>query len=119
MPEEDELAPDAVRRTRLANERTFLAWLRTGLTALAVALGVGKVVPDIANAGHRWPYVVLGVGYAALGISLALYGARRHREVEAALDVREYARPDPRMILAFAWTTSVLAAGTAVVLIAS
>jgi putative membrane protein len=119
VPEEDELAPDALRRTRLANERTFLAWLRSGLTALAVALAVGKVVPDIANTSRRWPYVVLGVGYAGLGVALALYGARRHREVEASLDVGEYARAAPRVILAFAWATSVLGVGTAVLLIAS
>ncbi|MET0972771.1 MAG: DUF202 domain-containing protein, partial [Thermoleophilaceae bacterium] len=29
---------DVTRRTRLANERTYLAWLRTGLTAFAVSL---------------------------------------------------------------------------------
>jgi uncharacterized membrane protein YidH (DUF202 family) len=28
---------DAIRRTRLANERTYLAWWRSGLTALAVS----------------------------------------------------------------------------------
>lgn len=31
---------DASRRTYLAGERTQLAWWRTGLTALAVALGL-------------------------------------------------------------------------------
>src|SRR5437870_13076633 len=31
-------ALDATRRTRLANERTYLAWWRTGLTSLAVSL---------------------------------------------------------------------------------
>src|SRR5437763_15784734 len=56
-------AGDATRRTWLANERTWLAWVRTGLTCTAVALGVGKAVPDLAKAGHRWPYTVLGVGY--------------------------------------------------------
>src|SRR4249920_3427477 len=48
-------AVDATRRTHLANERTQLAWWRTGLTALAVALGVGRVVPELAGGGahHR------------------------------------------------------------------
>ena len=51
---------DASRRTWLAAERTVLAWLRTGLTATAVALGVGKVVPDLRSGGatlavrRRW-----------------------------------------------------------------
>jgi putative membrane protein len=34
---------DATRRTHLANERTRLALWRTGLTAIAVALAVGRV----------------------------------------------------------------------------
>ena len=34
---------DATRRTRLANERTYLAWWRTGLTAFAVSFGAGRI----------------------------------------------------------------------------
>jgi len=40
---------DATRRTRLANERTYLAWWRTGLTALAVSIGFGKIVPGVSD----------------------------------------------------------------------
>jgi putative membrane protein len=118
MPE-DELSVDATRRTRLANERTWLAWLRTGLTGMAVALAVGKIVPDIANTSHRWPYVVLGVGYAAFGVGLVLYGTRRHQEVEENLDAGGYSGADPRALTAFAAVAAVLGVGTAVVLIAS
>src|SRR2546430_8851734 len=39
-------AHDATRRTWLANERTWLAWVRPGLTATAVALALGKVFPS-------------------------------------------------------------------------
>ena len=35
---------DAAKRTRLANERTYLAWWRTGLTSIAVCIGLGLVV---------------------------------------------------------------------------
>ena len=41
---------DSTRRTRLANERTYLAWWRTGLTTLAVAIGAGKIVPELTGA---------------------------------------------------------------------
>src|SRR5438309_1899774 len=44
---------DASRRTRLANERTYLAWLRSSLTALAVAVGAGKQKGDGAPALPR------------------------------------------------------------------
>lgn len=70
----------APRRTALASERTQLAWWRTGLAALAVALGVGRVVPELANSGARWPYVAVGVAFAVYGVVLIGYGTRRARE---------------------------------------
>jgi putative membrane protein len=42
-------ARDATRRTRLASERTYLAWWRTGLTTLAVSVGTGKIVPELSG----------------------------------------------------------------------
>jgi putative membrane protein len=72
----------APRRTQLASERTQLAWWRTGLAAFAVALGVGRVVPELASSGSRWPYVTVGVGFALYGIVLIGYGTRRAREFE-------------------------------------
>jgi putative membrane protein len=77
-PPGDARPPDdddgAERRTSLATERTVLAWWRTGFTAIAVALGVGRVLPDLATHPTRWPYVVIGVGFALYGIALILYG---------------------------------------------
>jgi uncharacterized membrane protein YidH (DUF202 family) len=40
---------DATRRTRLAGERTYLAWWRSALAAFAVSLGVGKIVPELTS----------------------------------------------------------------------
>lgn len=78
-------AGDATRRTRLANERTQLAWWRTGLTALAVALGVGRVIPELDPGAERWPYTLVGVGFALYAIALVAYGSRRGHEVEEAI----------------------------------
>jgi putative membrane protein len=90
-------AGDATRRTRLANERTYLAWWRTGLTAFAVSVGAGQVVPALTDA-DRWPYVAVGIGFAVLGLVFIGYGFRRLREVDAAVDRGEYARPDERLM---------------------
>jgi inner membrane protein YidH len=114
---EDDFAPDATRRTWLANERTWLAWLRTGLGALAVALAVGKVVPNLADTSHRWPYEVVGVGYALLGIALVAYGARRRQDVDEAVARGSYSAADARAIAAFVWGTVVLGVATAVLVI--
>jgi putative membrane protein len=77
-------AVDATRRTRLANERTYLAWLRSGLTAFAVGLGAGKLVPELSGA-RAWPYQIVGAGFGLLGVAFVLYGVRRQRLVERAL----------------------------------
>ena len=75
----------AVGRTSLAAERTELAWWRTGLTALAVAIGVGRVVPELQDSGSSWPYIALGVGFAAYGIACFVRGSMRSREVPEAI----------------------------------
>lgn len=90
-------AGDATRRTRLANERTYLAWWRTGLTAFAVSLGAGKLVPALTDE-TRWPYVIVGVGFALLGMVFTAYGFTRQRLVERAVARGEYVRPDERLL---------------------
>ena len=42
-PERPEDVVDAPRRTRLASERTYLAWWRSALAAFAVSLGEDPV----------------------------------------------------------------------------
>jgi putative membrane protein len=80
---------DAIRRTRLAAERTELAWWRTALTSIAVAVGVGRVVPELSGTTTEWPYVVVGIGFAVYSVALFWYGSIRSREVERAVDKGE------------------------------
>jgi putative membrane protein len=87
---------EAAHRTRLANERTYLAWWRTGVTALAVGLGAGKLIPALSS-GSTWPYTAIGLGFAALGVACSVYAFKRQREVDAAIGRGETAPPDPRM----------------------
>ena len=90
-------ARDATRRTRLTNERTYLAWWRTGLTALAVSVGAGRVVPALTDA-TSWPYEVIGAGFALLATVFIGYGFVRQRQVDRALDRGDFAPPDDRLI---------------------
>ena len=108
---------DATRRTWLAGERTVLAWLRTGLTATAVALAVGKVVPDLRDGGTTWPFVVLGAGYGLLGVLIVAYGLYRGREVDRAIRAGRWLTLDDRamwLIGGLAIALGVLAVGAIV-----
>jgi putative membrane protein len=105
MPEEplehSDFARDATRRTHLANERTYLAWWRTGLTAFAVALGAGKLVPALSHVA-RLPYTLLGAGFAVLGLIFVTYASLRHRQLEEAVAKGGFAHPDARIMWALA-----------------
>jgi putative membrane protein len=112
----DQETADAHRRTRLANERTYLAWWRGGLTALAVSVGAGALVPDITSA-TRWPFVVLGVGFGLLAIAFIAYGVHRHRQVEQALARGGFAPLETRVAAALGLLGIVLALLTIAVVI--
>jgi putative membrane protein len=86
---EPELA-DASRRTRLANERTLLAWIRSALAAFAVAIGTGKIIPGVTHV-TRWPFELLGAGFAVLGVLLIVDGTLRFVRIEEALTAGEFA----------------------------
>jgi putative membrane protein len=107
---------DATRRTRLANERTYLAWWRTGLTALAVSLGAGGLVPGLTDAS-RWPYLGVGLGFGVLGIVFIAYGAWRQREVEAAVRRGEFPGIDTRFAMAVTAVGIAIGVATLVVMV--
>jgi inner membrane protein YidH len=107
---------DASRRARIGNERTYLAWWRSGLAALAVGIGAGKLVPELSG-GAAWPYELLGVGYALLGIAFIWYGHRRQFLVEAAVRRGEWAPLDSRVAATLTAAGIVLAAATIAVIL--
>ena len=98
-------AGDATRRTFLANERTQLAWWRTGLTALAVGLAVGRVVPELSDSSTTWPYAAVGVGFVTYGIAMFAYGSIRATAVNESVRSGGFVGPDR------VWLTALTAAG--------
>jgi putative membrane protein len=94
-------AQDANRRTRLANERTYLAWWRTGLTSFAVSFGAGRLVPELSG-GANWPFVAIGVVFGIVGVAFIGYGYVRQQAVDTALARGEYASLPNRVALTFA-----------------
>jgi putative membrane protein len=102
----------ALQRTNLANERTQLAWWRTGLTALAVALAVGRLLPDLGDTTHSWPYTVVGVGFALYSLLLIGYGTARARSVTASLERGGRVPSQDRVLIGLTAIGIMLAAAT-------
>ena len=105
---------DATRRTRLANERTFLAWWRTALAAIGISVAVGKVLPELLDE-QRWPYAVLGLVLAALGVCVTATGWWRYRTLDRSLGGAEDART-PDVVLA-ALTVALIGVGISIGLV--
>ena len=110
---------DATRRTHLASERTQLAWWRTGLAALAVSIGVGRLVPALDHSAVQWPYTLLGVAFALYGIALMGYGNLRGTAVTQAVSEGEFAQPSAAVSTALGVVGGILGLATAVVVVAN
>jgi putative membrane protein len=117
VPASSDQSRDATRRTRLANERTFLAWWRTGLTTFAVSVGAGKLVPELSS-GAAWPFQAIGVAFALVGLLFMLYAYVRQKRVEDALARGEYAPFESRTGLIFTFLGVLLGIGTVAVVLA-
>ena len=115
--QEEAADADALRRTRLANERTYLAWWRTGLTSFAVGLGAGKLVPELSE-GAAWPFELVGTAFAVTGIAFIAYAYIRQKQVEDAVVRGRYAAFNPSASLSFATVGILLGLGTTIVILA-
>jgi putative membrane protein len=73
-------APDA--RYELANERTYLAWLRTGLALVAAGVAAERLLPA---AGVDWVRQVIGVSLVLVGALSAGLARRRWAAVDLAM----------------------------------
>ena len=110
---------DYSRRTLLANERTYLAWWRTGLTTLTVALAAARVVPELSDSEVQWPYTLIGVAFALLGVICIAYGERRRTSVARAVRAGDFVDADPRLTMGMTVAGVVLGLGlVALILIA-
>jgi putative membrane protein len=90
-------------RFTLANERTLLAWLRTGLALVAGGVAVATYAPDL---GVRWGSAAVALALVLIGLGAALAGYRRWRANEAAI---EAGRPLPASLLVPAVAAAVAA----------
>ena len=81
-PEQGSADPDSRARTHLANERTFLAWFRTGLTLIAFGLIGGQFLSsEVGGLVSILSTVAVGTG-----VFLVLVGARRYASGRELID---------------------------------
>ena len=73
-----------MQRTLFARQRTFAAWVRTGLSSMTVGFGIVKLLPDVQP---RWLVVTLGCVMIVIGGAMQLLGFsgyyRAHRRLAA------------------------------------
>lgn len=73
----------ALQRTLLANERTYSAWLRTGLTAVAAGLGIAELLESISMPG-----LTRGIGIILILAGMATYFVAMWRYRQTCNDLR-------------------------------
>lgn len=84
-------------RDHLANERTFLAWLRTGLTVSA--LGVALARFSVQNTNTPVFSKVLGCCMVFLGMWFVSIGLYRYVQVKIRLEENRYPAAGPALLL--------------------
>jgi putative membrane protein len=69
-------------RFSYANERTFLAWIRTSLGLVTAGLAITQLLPPFDLPGGRR---VIGLPLIALGVVLSLFSFRKWQDNEQAM----------------------------------
>jgi putative membrane protein len=97
--------PDPRTADHLANERTFLAWFRTGLTLIALGIAAGQFLTLSVAPGI--PLVrILSTILVATGAFVVGVGTNRYRGNRVRIDEREFRPAGSSVVLA---TTAALA----------
>ena len=100
-------------RFTLANERTFLAWMRTSLALLAGGIALRQVVPSFGIRGVR---TTLAVTAVVLSLVLAVASYVRWNQIERAMR-RGKPLPHPLAVPVLATVIAAVAGTVAVVLL--
>jgi uncharacterized membrane protein YidH (DUF202 family) len=115
------------RRVHMANEKTFLAWIRTSIGIMAFGFvmekfalflrqmglflkktGTGEKIPFLAVSANPGSSSIIGVILIGLGAFMGLLAFIRYKKVEREIDEDTYR---PSLILDVLLTLSIVAVG--------
>jgi putative membrane protein len=105
----EERQPDT--QAELANERTYLAWLRTGLALVAAGVAAERVLPA---EGILWARQLVGVTLILAGVVTAALAQSRWQNVDRAL---RGGRPIPHPILGYLVAAVIVVDGLAAIVL--
>ncbi|MGL4882969.1 MAG: YidH family protein, partial [Waterburya sp.] len=98
-------------RDHLANERTYLAWMRTAISLMGFGVVIVRLrffKPPLTNTpGNGWK---LGLLFSLVGLVTVLFSTRHYFSVRHDIDEDTY-EPSDRWILLFSLAIVLLAAG--------
>lgn len=98
-------------QTTLANERTYLAWLRTSLGLVAAGIAVVRLLPPFGFPGARQ---ITGLVLVAVGVYVAATAHRRWRKIEEAVRL---GRPIPPPTVAWVMAVTIAIVGTVIIVL--
>lgn len=103
-------------RDHLANERTYLAWMRTAIALIGFGVLIARlrylILPDVPGTGHGW---ALGMMLACIGLLTVLLSTWHYFSVQRAIDSDTY-EPNSRWILLFSMVVTLMGTGVLYVL---
>ncbi|MBJ7339217.1 DUF202 domain-containing protein [Mycolicibacterium sp.] len=114
-PPLQKVGTDPDYRFTLANERTFLAWVRTGLALLAGAVALASLVHDF---GPRWLRISITVFLLALSLTVNVGAYSRWDRTERALRENRSLPTDPLPRIMVAGVGIVIAAAVVLIFLA-
>lgn len=108
------IGTDPDYRFTLANERTFLSWIRTSLALIAGGVAVVQFAPSL---GERWIRLVLGIALILLAVLMAGASYRRWYGNERAMRLGRSLPPTPLKLIVAVGVTVVAVAALVVLVV--
>lgn len=118
--------PEGQFRDHAANERTLLAWIRTGIALMAFGFAIarfGLFLREVAQAGHLPERSIRGLGSAWFGVSFVILGlvtnaaaTLRYVRVRNALQEQRVVSMNPVIVYVLGIGSVLVAAAMAAIL---